>query len=450
MKTARTLGLALALAATGACSDDPAGTTDVGPSPGGDTPGNQDPQDPVVGSGYMLLQSDVPRDTAPSIADADRIAAAQDTRDFAWDIYHLASEGEDNSFFSPYSISTALAMAYAGAGSETKTEMAAALHFGDDDDVLHSSFNALDLALAGRNLPKTENLNGLTLSGRNAVWAEEATPPTPAYLDALALNYGAGVYAVDFFNEPEEARQTINAAVQEWTNDLIKDLLPEGLINQQTAMVLTNTIYLYAPWQTPFEEFLTEDRAFGNLDGSQVQVPTMKGTPDARYARKGDTQVLALPYREGQLEMVFLLPDAGAYEAVEQTLDGPTVDGLLEDLQAGPVQLELPRFSLEQDLSLKKALQQLGMELAFIEGQADFGAIGGRVNYIADVVHKAFLDVDEQGTEAAAATAVVFADESAGPPPLAEVKLDRPFVFAIRDVPTDTVLFLGRVVSLEP
>jgi serpin B len=251
---------------------------------------------------------------------------------------------------------------------------------------------------------------------------------------------------LDFENAPEASRVTINDWVSEQTEDRIEDLIPQGVIDALTRLVLTNAIYFNAAWDNPFEPGLTADGTFHLLDGGKVSVPMMRQTKSLGYARDEGVQAVELPYDGQELSMVVLLPDAGEFEAFENTLDAGRVDAIVKDISYRQIALSLPRFEVESDFSLVDALTAMGMPDAFT-GAADFsGMTGSRDLFIAEVVHKAFVSVDEAGTEAAAATAVVM-EKMAMPEEPVEVTVDRPFVFLIRDLETGVVLFVGRVVD---
>ncbi len=414
-----------------------------------DSGGPGDDPGPGVGTEDLSMAlSDLPRDETPDISEGDLEGLSADNRAFSWDLYHQVIESSDNLVVSPYSISTALAMTYAGAGGETKTEMADALHFTLSDDELHAGFNAIDLALDDRNLEETEHESALTLSVRNDVWAHviEEYRPFDSYLDVLAVNYGTGVYLVDFQN-PEGARVTINDAVNEWTMGRIEDLLPEGVLTPITTLVLTNTIYMLAPWAMPFEVGLTAPATFHTYDDSEITVDTMVGEPEGAYTAGDGYEAVLLPYRGHQLSMVFLVPDLGTFDDFEAGLTGESADAIIDGLSPGIVRIHLPKFTITSPVGLKPALIPLGMEQAFNPGSADLSGMGPHQVFIQDVIHQAFIEVNEQGTEAAAATAVVIGDESAPPPPVADVHVDRPFIFLIYDIPTGTILFTGRVLD---
>jgi serpin B len=401
------------------------------------------------GESAPVVQSEVERATSPEVTVSDLVELAGDNSDFAFDLYQLLSEGEDgNLFYSPYSISLALAMTYAGARGETERQMGEALHFNLPQEQLHPAFNALDLELARRGEgAQGKDGEGFRLNIANTLWGQAGFQFLPGFLDALAENYGAGLRLLDFMNAPEEARVTINDWVSEQTEGRIKDLIPPGLINSMTRLVLTNAIYFNAAWATPFEAWATQDGTFHTLDGGGVAVPMMRQTESLGYAQGQGYQAVEMPYDGGELSMVILLPEAGEFEAFEGALDAGQVDAVLGELAYRQVALTMPKFEFESDFSLAKALTALGMADAF-SGNADFsGMTGAQDLFISDVVHKAFVSVDEAGTEAAAATAVVMELLSAAPQEPVEVTVDRPFIFLIRDIETEAILFVGRVVD---
>jgi serpin B len=397
-----------------------------------------------------VAQSEVERDASPDVASQDLAELAGGNSAFAFDLYQFLKEGRpgDNLFYSPYSISLALAMTYAGARGETEGQMADALHFALTQERLHPAFNALDLELTSRGEgAEGKDGEGFRLNIANAIWGQAGFQFLPDFLDTLAENYGAGLRLLDFANAPEESRITINDWVSNQTEGRIEDLIPPGLITELTRLVLTNAIYFNAAWNTPFEPELTEDGPFHTLDGGQTTVPMMRQTESLGYARGSGYQAVELPYDGRELSMVILLPEAGQFEAFEGALGFEQVENILEDLTYQQVALTMPKFEVESDFSLAGALAALGMQHAFT-ADADFsGMTGGRDLFISDVVHKAFVSVDEAGTEAAAATAVVMELTSAMPEEPVEVRVDRPFVFLIRDIETGAILFVGRVVD---
>jgi len=395
-----------------------------------------------------VAQSDKPRDTSPTATKDDIATLVGGNNAFAFNLYHKLSHDEGNLFLSPYSISEALAMTYAGARGNTEKAMAQALNFTLPQDRLHPAFNSLDLQLKQRGQgAKGKDGKGFRLNIVNALWGQKGFGFLPAFLDTLAQNYGAGLRLVDFINQTEQSRLTINNWVSDQTEDRIKDLIPPGALNQMTRLVLTNAIYFNAAWQHPFDKNSTSDAPFRLLDGSEVTVPMMRQTSSFNYTEGTDYQAVELPYDGGELSMVILLPKGGHFNAFEEKLDASRVQGIIGQMTHREVALTMPRFTFESSFSLKGALSDLGMGAAFDPSSADFSGMDGRRDlFIQDALHKAFVAVDEAGTEAAAATAVIVGLTSVPQPPV-EMKVDRPFIFLIRDIPTGSIIFVGRVLN---
>ena len=394
-----------------------------------------------------VVQSEKQRVTSPDVNEADLVTLVGGNSTFAFDLYQALREADGNLFYSPYSISLALAMTYAGARGETAQQMADTLYFILPQDHLHPAFNSVDIELSQRGKgAKGENGEGFRLNIVNAIWGQEGYKFLSGFLDVLAENYGAGLRILDFANAPEEPRITINNWVSDQTEGRIEDLIPQGLIDTLTRLILTNAIYFNAAWQNPFSEDMTDDGPFYLLDGGEVMVPMMKQTEMFGYADGDEYQAVELPYDGRELSMVILLPRAGQFEAFEGSLDAQRVDGIVRGLEHKRVALTMPKFEFESEFRLKKTLSAMGMPVAFCKG-ADFsGMTGDRDLFIADVIHKAFVSVDEAGTEAAAATAVVM-PRAMPPGEIVEVAVNRPFVFLIHDIETGAILFVGRVVS---
>ncbi len=398
-----------------------------------------------------IVRSDKQRVTSPDVKGVDLELLVEGNSTFAFNVYQAIEETGGNIFYSPYSISLALAMTYAGARGETEQQMADTLCFTLSQDRLHPAFNSLDIELASRGEgAKGKDEEGFRLNIVNAIWGQENYEFLSEFLDVLAENYGAGLRPLDFASAPEESRVTINNWVSDQTEGRIEDLIPQGLITSLTRLVLTNAIYFNAAWQYPFEEEMTEDGSFYLLDGGEVTVPMMKQTESFGYAEGDGYQAVELPYDGRELSMVILLPEAGQFEAFGGSLNTQEVGAILKELEFRRVTLTMPKFEFESDFFLGETLAAMGMPDAFLWGVADFsGMTGNRDLFIGDVIHKAFVSVDEAGTEAAAATAVVM--PIAGPPeepeePV-EVTVDRPFVFLIHDIQTGAILFVGRVVN---
>ena len=387
------------------------------------------------------------RVTSPDASTADTAELVQGNTAFALDLYQALGEGEGNLFYSPYSISLALAMTYAGARGETERQMAETLHFSLGQDRLHAAFNGLDLALASRGEgAEGRDEGGFRLNIVNALWGQQGYAFLAEFLDLLAENYGAGLRLVDFVGDTEAARVAINDWVEEQTEDRIQDLIREGLLNELTRLVLTNAIYFNAAWSEPFDAERTQDGVFHLPDGGEVTVPMMRHVTSFGYAEAPGLQAVELPYDGRELSMVVLLPAEGRFGAFEDSLDAGQLDGILGDLHPQEVALTMPRFEIDSELDLGKVLAAMGMPDAFSMA-ADFAGMDGTTElFIKEVVHKAFVSVDEAGTEAAAATAVIMQLKGMPGQPV-EVTLDRPFLFFIRDIETGAILFVGRVMD---
>jgi serpin B len=366
---------------------------------------------------------------------------------FAFDLYQTLSEEEGNIFYSPYSISQALAMTFAGARSQTEEQMAGTLHFTLPQERLHPAFNSLDIELSKRGEgAHGKDGEGFRLHIVNAIWGQKDYEFLVSFLDVLAENYGAGLRIMDFVKEPEKSRITINDWVSDQTEGRIEDLIPQGMIDALTRLVLTNAIYFNAAWQYPFSEDMTADGPFHLLDGGEVSLPMMRQTESFGYASGEGYQAIELPYDGRELSMVILLPDSGNFRGFEEGLQGKQVDDIIKSLENTSLALSMPQFEFESEFSLKDTLIKMGMPSAFSE-TADFsGMTGNKDLFIAEVMHKAFVMVDETGTEAAAATAVVMQETSIPAEPV-QVSIERPFIFFIRDINTGAILFVGRVMN---
>jgi serpin B len=394
-----------------------------------------------------VLKSDKPRITSPSVGDADIAKLVEGNSAFAFDLYQNLRSREGNLFYSPYSLSLALAMAYAGAKGETEKEMAAALSLLLTQEKLHPAFNSLDLALATRGQgAKGKDEKGFRLRIVNDIWGQQNYSFLSQYLDVLAQNYGAGLRTLDFEKNPEQARKTINDWIFQQTEERIKDLIPEGAINELTRLVLTNAIYFNAAWQNQFKKENTSNADFHLLNGDKIIVPMMHQTESFGYLKGNGYQAIEMLYDGRELSMVILLPDQGQFDSFESSLSGRQVQSIIGQMGNKRLDLSMPKFEYDSSFSLKKALADLGMGIAFT-GNADLSGIDGKKDLlIQDVVHKAFVSVDEAGTEAAAASAVIIGLTSMPPEPT-RVVIDRPFIYLIRDIQTGAILFVGRLMN---
>jgi len=355
---------------------------------------------PTQPSPSDIAQSPLTRMTAPNVVSSDLEGLVAGNKAFAFDFYQAVRTQEGNLFYSPYSISLALAMTYAGARGGTANQMAETLNFTPPPDRLHPAFNALDLDLARRPEQAAEvgEAQCFQLHIVNSIWGQRGHPFLPEFLDLLAVNYGAGLRLVDFVSASENARLEINDWVDQQTKGKIMNLIPPDVINAATRLVLVNAIYFKAAWIFPFEEALTHDDAFILLDGNQVNVPMMRfPMPASLYYTRGDGyQALALPYKGNMAEMFILLPDEGRFEEFEASLTAERFDEILAGMQSESVVLTMPKFSFDSAYNLNRLLADLGMPDAFDPSRADFSGIdGARDLFIGAVLHKAFVAVDE-------------------------------------------------------
>jgi serpin B len=394
-----------------------------------------------------VLKSDQERITSPDVNPSDQALLVEGNSAFAFELYQALKGEEGNLFYSPYSISLALAMTYAGARGETAQQMAATLQFLLEQERLHPAFNWLDAELVSRGEgAEGKDGEGFRLNIVNAIWGQKDYEFLSDFLDVLAENYGAGLRILDFITETEASRLIINEWVSDQTEGRIEDLIPQGAIDALTRLVLTNAIYFNAAWEYPFDEDVTADGPFYLPDGGQVIVPMMKQTESFGYTDGEGYQAVELQYDGGELSMVILLPETGNFQAFEEGLQAQKVDDIISDLQPTHINLTMPHFEFDSEFSLKDTLADMGMPVAF-SGGADFSGMTGNPElFISDVIHKAFVAVDEAGTEAAAATAVIMRLTAVPEHPV-EFTIDHPFIFLIRDIETGAILFVGRVLN---
>ena len=366
----------------------------------------------------------------------DEKSVADGNLAFAVNLYARLSGQKGNLFLSPHSISTALAMTYAGARGETAAQMRKVLCFRLPDARLHPAFGAL-----ARNLKPGK----CALHTANRLWSQKGFRILDAFLEQTRTHYGAGLEQVDFAAAPVEALRTINTWVEEKTEEKIKDLLKRNHVDADTVLVLTNAIYFKGQWASRFEKKATRSNPFTLLDGNKVQADMMHQRADFRHARHANLDVVELPYEGGELNMVILLPrKADGLPEVEKALTGARLEAWLSGLSKKKVSVALPRFKMTCDFELGDKLREMGMADAF-SMRADFSGITDAEKiFISRVIHKAFVDVNEEGTEAAAATAVVM---KRGGPRSIRFRADHPFLFLIRHKKTGSLLFLGRVMN---
>ena len=402
------------------------------------------------GSGEVA-ESKLERIVNPDVPPASVVELVDGNTAFAFDLYQAVRSTTGNLVYSPYSISLALAMTYGGARGNTATQMVNVMHYTLPDGQLHPAFNALDLDLAQRpgQVSSANKNDRFQLTIANSLWGQNGWPFLPEYLDLLAVNYGAGMNLVNFKKSPENARHQINNWVSDQTNDLIKDVIPEGAIDVKTRLVLVNAIYFKATWLVEFDPTSTREAPFTLLNGEQVNVSMMEGAykTNYKYASGAGWQAITLPYFGDQADMMIILPDAGNFESFESTLTAERYDEIRSMMQWQMIELYMPKFTFETALGLKETLVEMGMQDAFDMDLANFAGMDGeQILYLDKVFHKALITVDEKGTEAAASTAAIVAPASLVTE-WVTVTMDRPFFYMIRDIPTGTILFMGRVVD---
>ncbi|WP_332449766.1 serpin family protein [Methanoculleus sp.] len=402
----------------------------------------------ICAAGTVLAQS-IPSPAGETPDDQSTESVVAGNNRFACDLYRqLASDPEfsgRNIFFSPYSISSALAVTYEGARGTTADEIRSVLHFPANATRMQEGFAAIDADL-------NQESDNYTLRTANALWAEETYPFLPAYVDTASRWYGANVTNLDFKNDPDGSRRTINRWVEKQTEEKIRDLLQEGMISPLTRLVITNAIYFKGTWSDQFERDETTDEEFRVAPGETVTVRMMQQTDgDAiyAYAETATLQAIELPYVHGngtELSMLVLLPKGDNLTALETHLDAEWIADIRDSLDRERVDLFLPKFRIETTYSLRPTLAAMGMATAFSD-DADLSGMDGTGSLlISEVIHKTFVNVTEEGTEAAAATAVIMmpgaAPEEHEPPVF---RADHPFIFLIQDDATGNILFMGRV-----
>lgn len=401
--------------------------------------------------GQTIVQSGLARDTSPQVPDVELASVVSGNTEFALTLLPLleADPGK-NIFFSPYSITQAFALLAPGARGTTLSGIEQVLSFSLPQDRLNPAFNRLDLLLAGKTTGTVlaSGLQTPTLNNANAVWGQQGFFILQAYLDTLAVNYGAGLHLVDFIDDTEGSRQTINSWVEGQTNNRIKDLIPKDGVTTDTRLVLTNAIWFKASWASQFHKNATINQSFINRDSSSSSVPFMQQMFAVPYAQAAGCQAVDIPYAGDNLSMLVIMPDPGTFDTFLASLTPTLLADITNHLTTKMIIFSMPKFTFTKASPLGSILQSLGMTDAFDQTRADLSGIDGRRDlFIGDVFHQAFIDVDEEGTEAAAATAIVIG--TAGVPSSdLTLSIDHPFIFLIRDRQSGLILFMGKVVSL--
>lgn len=385
----------------------------------------------------------------------DAVAVVQGNNEFAVQLYAKLRATEGNLFFSPYSISTALAMTYAGARGETESQMATVLHFPTaagqapaetvlDPAQFHAAFGSII-----KDLNRRAEKADFQLSVANALWGQKGYEFLRDFLQLVRARYGGRLTELDFVRATEAARKTINTWVEKKTNNKIKELIKPGVLDAMTRLVLTNAIYFKGNWARQFKDDRTRPAPFTLLSGQNVDVPMMNQTAEFGYMEAEDFQALELPYVDNELSMIILLPrQIDALPEFERTLKPENLSQWLGKIHRREVVVSVPKFKMTSQFSLASVLKSMGMTDAFSATAADFsGMTGGRDLFISAVIHKAYVDVNEEGTEAAAATGVTMRLTSVGPGQTPVFRADHPFLFLIRDNRSGSILFIGRVMN---
>ena len=391
--------------------------------------------------GMTTIAAAARRPAGPTSAlPADQAAAVAGCNDFGLALYGQIRGEKGNLFFSPSSIHTALAMTYAGARGNTAAQMAKTLRYGKGEAFFAAYGKVIGQTSAGEDARYELNI-------ANALWLQHDKPFLAPFLACNKEHFGAGLFDVDFKRQFEPARKRINKWVEDKTKDKIKNLLPPGSLDSLTRMVLTNAIYFKGDWAAQFKKPATRPMDFQLAAGGKVKAQMMYQSGQFGYTETADLQALRMPYKGKDLSMVVLLPKRpDGLGEVEASLTAKSLAGLVGGLRwPQQVQVHFPRFKMEYKMKMKPVLSKMGMGEAF-SMRADFsGMTGSQDLHIDDVYHKAFVKVDEKGTEAAAATAVVMKTRSARRPRILVFKADHPFLFLIRHERTGMILFLGRV-----
>ncbi|NVM01900.1 MAG: serpin family protein [Candidatus Helarchaeota archaeon] len=379
---------------------------------------------------------------------AEEASLIASNNEFALECYNILKSNEKNLFFSPLSISICLGMLYAGAKSATAEQIASALHFEGHPDI-HATFKYL---IKNLNAPSRSKCYELCIA--NALWMQDDYKILPEYLIIVENSYFGGLSKMDFKTQWENARKKINKWVEDRTEDKIKDLLKPGMVNDLTRLVLTNAIYFLSDWNRKFKKRLTKEEPFTLINGQKVKVPTMHQKNVYVYTENQDYQAVELTYFRDELSMVIILPKkVDGITEIEKSMTPKNLTGWIRPQLIQEVDVYIPKFKITSEFKLAETLKKMGIVDAFDLDSADFSGITPRnpdLNlFVSDVIHKTYVDVNEEGTEAAAATAAVMVLGAAleVPKPTPIFKADHPFLFLIMDVKTKNILFLGRIMD---
>ena len=411
----------------------------------------------VLSTVIMISANSLAMNNPAEKKDMNKKTLVEGNNKFALELFARLQSTKGNLFFSPYSISTALAMAHAGARNETESQMAGVLHFPvsvnrrtdssskslPDRQQFASSFGNII-----KDLNKRGQKGGYTLTVANTLWVQKDYGFHWEFIELIQTNYDGWLNEVDFITAAETARQTINAWVEKKTNGKIKNLISKGVLDSMTRLVLANAIYFKGNWARQFKEDRTRDAPFTLSDGQKIDVATMNQKVEFGYMETDTFQALELPYVDEELSMVILLPkEFDALDEFEKTLTPENLTQWLAKIHKREVVVFVPKFKMTSQFSLASVLKSMGMKDAF-SSDADFSGINGKRDlFISAVIHKAYVEVNEEGTEAAAATGVVMTLTSMGPTRIPVFRADHPFLFLIRDNLSGSILFIGRVAN---
>ena len=402
------------------------------------------PSQPYIPKPYVntTVNNSVATNYTPSGVILNNVVDANNQ--FAFDLYSRYQSKDGNMFFSPYSISSALAMTYEGAKGQTAQEMQSVLHLPSDIEKIHSGFADINNGLNAAGKP-------YMLSVANALWAQKDYPFKQDYFNIVDTYYGGKVTNLNFVKETEKSRVTINTWVEDNTNKKIKDLIPKGILSEDTRLVLTNAIYFKANWSSKFNVRSTSDGQFKLSSGQGITTSLMHQTSSYNYSENSDMQMLEMDYLGNDLSMLVILPKENNLAQLESSFSKEKLDAWKKNMTNEKVQVTLPKFKFEEKYFMKDDLKAMGMPTAFDGSRADFTGMWTRQNdenlYISQVIHQTFIEVAENGTEAAAATAVIMAETTSirveEPPKI--FTADHPFIFIIQEKDSGNILFMGRM-----
>lgn len=430
------LAAALPAALCFGCGDDSA-------DQGSNTPVSQASTE-VEALEFTLVKSDKAHDEAPEVSEEKFSRHVSANQDFSFELHREVSPDQSNVMISAWSVRQAFALVLPGANEEGQAAIAETLGFSPEVDTALRSINLLNDELNARQIEGSEDQAPVVLRTANSLWADEGAELERAYLDQLSEHLDAGVHLIDFKNRPEDARQSINAWVEGETEDRIQNLIPEDLITEFTSSVFTNAVYFKAPWSTPFKETRTTEREFVTSNEEVIMTPLMRGEQSAPAAIVDGTQVLTLPFRGQDLSITFLMPTEGSVDALEASLNAERWDTLLSERVSDLREVTIPKFKFETSVpNMGDYFSERETQVLF-ESAAIDGVLVDQPLSISKIIHKSFIEINETGGEATAATAIV-ANSPSVPVYGPEVVIDRAFLFAIHDESTGAILFFGKV-----